>query len=36
MDELDMTWVLPRKSGVLVPYLEMINKDLLERNEEKR
>ena len=30
-DELDMTWVLPKKQGVLVPYLEMINKDLLER-----
>ena len=32
LDELDMTWVLPKKSGVLVPYLEMINKDLAERD----
>lgn len=31
LDELDQTWILPRKSGVLVPYLEMINKDLSER-----
>ncbi|WP_130837867.1 Holliday junction resolvase RecU [Lachnoclostridium sp. Marseille-P6806] len=30
-DELDQTWILPKKSGVLVPYLEMINKDLTER-----
>lgn len=33
LDELDMTWVLPRKAGVLVPYLEMINKDLAERDD---
>ena len=33
MDELDMNWVLPRKKGVFVPYLEMINRDLLEREE---
>lgn len=32
LDELDKTWILPRKSGYLVPYLEMINKDLLERD----
>lgn len=31
-DELDMTWVLPKKPGILVPYLEMINKDLSERD----
>ena len=32
MDELDMNWVLPQRSGVLVPYLEMINRDLAERD----
>lgn len=32
-DELDLTWILPDKPGVMVPYLEMINKDLLEREE---
>lgn len=32
LDELDLTWVLSKKSGVLVPYLEMINKDLAERD----
>jgi len=31
MDELDMNWVLPKKPGVLVPYLEMVNRDLAER-----
>ena len=31
MDELDMNWVLPQKAGILVPYLEMINRDLSER-----
>lgn len=31
MDELDMSYVLPRKSGVFVPYLDMLQKDLLER-----
>jgi len=30
-DELDQTWILPQKCGLLVPYLEMINKDLTER-----
>jgi recombination protein U len=30
-DELDQTYILPRKPGVLVPYLEMINKDISER-----
>lgn len=30
-DELDLTWILPRSAGVMVPYLEMINKDLIER-----
>lgn len=32
LDELDMNWVLPVKKGVLVPYLEMINRDLSERD----
>ena len=31
MDELDMSYVLPKKSGVFVPYLDMLQKDLLER-----
>lgn len=30
-EELDKTFILPKKPGVLVPYLEMINKDLAER-----
>ncbi len=30
-DELDQTYILPRTRGALVPYLEMINKDLTER-----
>ena len=35
MDELDMNWVLPKKPGVLVPYLEMINRDLAERESDR-
>ena len=31
MDELDMNWVLPHKHGILVPYLEMVGRDLAER-----
>ena len=31
LDELDMTWRLPERHGVLIPYLEMINRDLIER-----
>ncbi len=31
MEELDMSYVLPKKSGVFVPYLDMLQKDLLER-----
>lgn len=31
MDELDMSYVLPKKSGVFVPYLDMLQKDLQER-----
>ena len=30
-DELDLTYIIPRKAGIMVPYLEMINKDLSER-----
>lgn len=33
-DELDQTYILPGKQGYLVPYLEMINKDLTEREHE--
>ena len=36
MDELDMNWVLPHKHGVLVPYLEMLNRDLAERDSDAR
>ena len=32
-DELDATFVLPAKHGVIIPYLEMINKDLSERDD---
>lgn len=32
LDELDKTFILPKKNGYLVPYLEMINKDLSERD----
>lgn len=35
VEELDMNWVLPpARSGILVPYLEMINRDLSERGDE--
>ena len=34
LEELDMTYRLPKKNGVFVPYLEMLQKDLLERDEE--
>lgn len=33
-DELDEGFVLPHKSGILVPYLDMINRDLATRDEE--
>ena len=33
-DELDESFILPHKSGILVPYLDMINKDLSERDED--
>ena len=32
-DELDATYVLPTRYGVIIPYLEMINKDLTERDD---
>lgn len=31
MDELDMHYILPKKSGIFVPYLDMLQKDLLDR-----
>ena len=31
-DELDRTYILPKHPGVMVPYLEMINKDISERD----
>lgn len=30
-DELDLSFLLPKKQGVLVPYLDMLQRDLLER-----
>lgn len=32
-EELDPDYILPKKSGVLVPYLDMLNKDLESREE---
>lgn len=32
-DELDMKFAMPKKNGVLVPYLDMLNIDLEEREE---
>lgn len=32
-DEINPEYILPNKRGILVPYLEMINKDLSEREE---
>ncbi len=32
-DELDESFCLPKKSGILVPYLDMINKDLSSRED---
>ena len=32
MDELDLTWTIPAEQGIMVPYLDMLNKDLLERD----
>ncbi|MDR2546737.1 MAG: Holliday junction resolvase RecU [Lachnospiraceae bacterium] len=33
--ELDSDYVLPSKQGIIVPYLDMLNKDLQERGQEK-
>lgn len=33
LDELWESYFLPHKSGVLVPYLDMLNKDILDREE---
>ena len=30
-EELDQTFILGKHQGVIIPYLEMINKDILER-----
>ncbi len=32
-EELDLEYLLPKKSGILVPYLDMLNKDLESREE---
>ncbi len=32
-DELDPEWILPSKTGVLVPYLEALQKDLMKRED---
>ena len=32
-DELDDTYILPKKSGVLVPYLDVLSIDLESREE---
>ena len=32
-DELDLKFVMPRKQGILVPYLDMLNVDLEERED---
>ena len=34
-DELDESYILPHKSGILVPYLDMINQDLAGREEDE-
>ena len=31
LDELDMTYVIPDEQGLMVPYLDMVNKDRRER-----
>ena len=31
LDELDLTYVIPQEQGLIVPYLDMLNKDLMER-----
>jgi len=32
-EELDLTFTIPKRSGVLVPYLDMLQKDLAERED---
>ncbi len=34
MEELDMSYVLPKKSGIFVPYLDMLQKDLMDREDD--
>lgn len=34
-DELDQNWILHQESGFQVPYLEMINRDLMEREQDE-
>lgn len=32
LDELDLTWKIPAEAGYIVPWLEMLNRDLVERD----
>ena len=32
LDELDPGWIIPEEQGIMVPYLDMLNKDLQERD----
>ena len=32
LDELDLTWKIPSEQGLIVPYLEMLSRDLMERD----
>jgi recombination protein U len=32
LDELDPDWTIPEEQGIMVPYLDMLNKDLQERD----
>ena len=32
LHELDLTWKIPSEQGLIVPYLEMLSRDLLERD----
>ena len=34
MDELDPAYIIPSQQGLIVPYLDMVNRDLLERQNE--
>ena len=34
MDELDPAYIIPSQQGLIVPYLDMVNRDLLERQTE--